>query len=357
MLCRSSRCRGLAAVALLLATPLVSETAGAQSDENRSGARAAATAGGNAFLEGKWEQAIDMFTRAESLVHSPVHLLYMARAHEKLGQLVRAREAYIKITNEDLPKNAPEPYRAAKRDAERELAALEPRVPSVTITVKGAPQATVTMDGQPVPPALVGVPRPVDPGEHRFEANAEGYTAQPVVVRVAEGRSEAAVIELVPTGAPIPSATPVAGAAPGALPPPPEGTPQSPPPGADTGSRGPHPLTWVAFGVGAVGLGMGTVFALSSKSKVDEANDLCKNTGPDGASNWCTAESQAKVNDLDDEARSAKTLAIVGFVAGGVGVGAGLALLLTTGRRDEKAEAPSISPYIGLGAAGVRGRF
>jgi hypothetical protein len=347
---------------LFAATSLVGSEAAAQSDENRSGARAAATAGGNAFQEHKWAEAIDMFTRAESLVHSPVHLLYTARAHEKLGQLVRAREAYIKITNEDLPKNAPEPYRAAKKDAERELAALDPRVPSVTITLKGPapsqPGAAVTMDGQPVPAALVGVPRPVDPGEHRFEASAEGYAAQPVVVRVAEGRSEAALLELVPTGAPIPLATPVAGAAVAPVAQPPgEAPPPAAPPGADKGSHGPHPLTWVAFGVGALGLGLGTFFAVTSKSKVDEANGLCKNPGPDGASDWCTPESGAKASELDDDAKFNKTLAIVSFVAAGVGIGAGVSLLVATGKSEQKAAAPSITPFIGLGAAGVRGRF
>jgi hypothetical protein len=339
----------------MLSIGVSSREASAQSDENRAGARAAATAGGNAFQEQKWEQAIDLFTRAESLVHSPVHLLYTARAHEKLGQLVRAREAYIKITNEDLPKTAPEPYRAARRDAEKELAALEPRVPSVTISVKGGVAASVTMDGQPVPPALVGVPRPVDPGEHRFEATAQGYAAQPVTVRVAEGRSEQATLELVPTGEPLPATTPVVGPAPGPMPPA-EG-PSSAPPGQDTARSGPHPLTWVAFGVGAVGLGVGTVFALSAKSKADDANALCTNTGPDGATDWCTAADQTKVNELDDDMRSARTLAIVGFVAGGVGVGAGVALLLATSKREEKADAPSVTPFIGLGAAGVRGRF
>jgi hypothetical protein len=346
---------------LLAATSFVGSEAAAQSDENRSGARAAANAGGAAFQEHKWAEAIDMFTRAESLVHSPVHLLYMARSHEKLGQLVRAREAYIKITNEDLPKNAPEPYRAAKKDAERELAALDPRVPSVTITLKGPapsqPGAAVTMDGQPVPAALVGVPRPVDPGEHRFEASAEGYAAQPVVVRVLEGKSEAAVLELVPTGAPIPLATPVAGAAVAPGPQPPGEPPPAAPPSADKGSHGPHPLTWVAFGVGAVGLGLGTVFAITSKSKVDEANGLCNRTGPDGASDWCPPDSAAKASELDDDAKSNKTLAIVSFVAAGVAIGAGVSLLVTTGKSEEKAAAPSITPYIGLGAAGVRGRF
>src|SRR4051812_32878443 len=104
---RSFRGQCSAVIALLLSSALITPIALAQTDEQRSGARAAATAGGKAYGDGQWEQSIDMFSRAETLVHSPVHLLYMGRAHEKLGQLVRARESYLRITNEELPASAP----------------------------------------------------------------------------------------------------------------------------------------------------------------------------------------------------------------------------------------------------------
>ena len=65
----------------------------AASDEEKAGARAAATQGQAAYEKKNWAEALDLFTRAESLVHSPVHLLYKARALVQLGQLVKAREA------------------------------------------------------------------------------------------------------------------------------------------------------------------------------------------------------------------------------------------------------------------------
>ena len=75
---------GFLALALLTAAPM----ADAQTNSERAGARAAAGEGLKAFNEGRHAEAIDLFTRAESLVHAPPHLLYIARANEKLGWLV-----------------------------------------------------------------------------------------------------------------------------------------------------------------------------------------------------------------------------------------------------------------------------
>jgi len=343
--------------AVLLGTPAL-----AQTDDQRAGARAAATAGAQAFMERRWAESVDMFTRAESLVHSPVHLLYMARSYEKLGALVKAREAYIKVANEDIPAGAPQPVREAKADAERELEALEPRVPYVSVVVQGAgPRpVTVTMDGVPVPPALLGVPRPVDPGEHRFEAVAEGMEGARSTISVREKRSETVVLTLNPAvaGAAPVAAAPApqpASAAPAGAPAPaqqPAGPWQPGAPAQDTASSGGggiSPLAWVALGVGAVGLGVGTVFGLQSNSKVKEANDLCSKSD-------CSGTNRGKAEDLDDEARSARTIGIVGFVAGGIGVATGVTLILIGSKKQETATR-TIEPWVGLGSAGVSGRF
>ncbi len=340
----------------LLAGVLAAAPARAQTDEQRSGARAAATQGAQAFSEKRWADAVDLFTRAESLVHSPVHLLYMARAYEKLGSLVKARETYIKITNEEVPAGATQPIRSAHADAEKELEALEPRVPYVSVVVQGAgpKPVTVTMDGIQVPPALIGVPRPVDPADHRFEAVADGMDSAVSSITVREGRSETVVLTLhlsanapaTPAGAPAPGATTGVAAAPG---------PAAPPPGADAGSQI-SPLTWVAFGVGAVGIGVGTGFALSSSSKVSDANNLCS-AGPDHKA--CPdATTGAKASSLDDDARTARTISIVGFVVGGVGVATGATLLVMgLSHKEHPAATAGIQPWVGLGSAGVTGRF
>jgi hypothetical protein len=346
------RLSSVVASAALIGATVFSVPTFAQSDEQRSGARAAATQGAKAFSEKRWADSIDLFTRAESLVHSQVHLLYMARAYMNLGSLVKARESYIKITNEDLPAGAPQPVKAAKADAEKELEALEPRVPYVSVVVQGGgpKPVTVTMDGVQVPPALIGVPRPVDPGDHKFEAAAESMDSAVSTIAVREGHSETVVLTLHPgVGVPAtPVATPGTGTEAPALTP--TGAPP-PPPEADSGSHI-SPITWVALGVGVVGIGVGTGFALSSSSKVDDANKLCT-LGRDHDS--CPADGSA--SKLDDDARTARTISLVGFIAGGVGLATGATLLVVGLTHKKPATAASITPWVGLGSAGVSGRF
>jgi hypothetical protein len=315
----------------------------AQSDAERAGARAAATEGAKAFEEGRFKEAVDLFARAESLVHAPPHLLYIARSHEKLGQLVEARESYLKITREQLSPDAPAAFKQARTSAEQELAALEPRIPYLTITVTGpgAQSATVTMDGDKVPRALVGVPHPVNPGEHELLASGQDVKSPPQKVALEEGGRKS--IELVLAAAPgsTGSAGPVTGAGDGGD----QGV-------SEGGSSGMRIGAYVALGVGVVGLAGGTFFALRASSKRSEADDLCNLPG--GA---CPQDKRGEVSSLDDDADSASTLATVSFIVGGVGIASGLTLLLLSSGESSTSKGRGIQPWIGLGAAGVSGRF
>jgi hypothetical protein len=330
------------AAALCLGAP----AALAQGDTERAGARAAATEGGKAFDEGRYKEAIDLFTRAESLVHAPPHLLFIARSHEKLGQLVKAREAYLKITREKLAADAPDPFKEAQAAATQELSALEPRVPYLTITVKGdgADGATVSMDDQPVPKALVGVPYPVDPGEHKLQATGTGVQSPVQTITVKEGAKESIELALAPAEG--------AGAGPG------EGASGSgevslgdagPTSGGTNGMR---IGAYVALGVGVVGLAGGTFFLLQASSKESEADDLC--TLPGGG---CPADKADEIKALDDDASSARTLATVGFIVGGVGIATGVTLFILSSNKSSASNKPGIEPWVGLGSAGVSGRF
>jgi uncharacterized membrane protein YdfJ with MMPL/SSD domain len=115
--------------------------------------------------------------------------------------------------------------------------------------------------------------------------------------------------------------------------------------------------SYVGFGVGAVGIALGTVFVLKSSSKRKEADTAaeqfvtCDTTGC-----VATAEGAKKVNALDDDARSAKTLGIVGYVVGGLGVATGVTLFILSNRKEES-RSGFVAPYVGFGAVGVRGAF
>jgi len=333
---------------LLLA--LSPQSALGASDQERAGARAAANAGADAMEQQSWEDAITYFTKAESLVHAPPHLVFIAQAHEKLGRLVEARENYLKVVREELAADAPKAFRDAQQTARAELEALEPRVPRVSVVVQGAGElpVKVTMNGDPVPDGLVGVPRPLNPGDYEFQASAEGAQSHPSSLTLREGAKETVVLTL--------QANSAAGATAG------EGATLQ----ADGASmqdsgrqpgQGPSAMrigSYVSLGVGVLGLGAGTYFALRSSSKRNEANDICSLQGDFS----CPESRRDEVEELDSQADSAKTLSTVSFIVGGAGIAAGIGLYILSMDDDEAPTGRlSVSPWIGYRAAGVSGRF
>src|SRR5687768_16765016 len=204
---------------LLLGVSLlgISGAALGQTDEQRAGARTLATEGALAFNEGRFKDAVDLFARAESLVHAPPHLLFMARAHAKLGQFVKARENYWKIIREQLSPSAPQAFRDAQAAAEEERKQVEPHIGRLLVKVEGAEGAkdlVVAVDGQPFPSVMLGVPQPMDPGEHTVTATATGFKAAPVKVSLKDAGLGSAVVKLeVDNSAPAPGPAPAESAA------------------------------------------------------------------------------------------------------------------------------------------------
>ena len=331
----------------------------AQTDEQRAAARDLATDGADAFDQGRYEDAIDRFNRAEALVHATPHLLYLARAHAKLRQYVKSREAYMKIINEPVAANAPGALRDAHSAALGEISIVESKIGRLTVRVEGKEQAkdlVVQVNGAAIPSVLVGAPQPVDPGEHQVDAIATGFRAEAQSVAVAEGEQKQIVLKLVadPTAvSPAAADTPPEPAAT----PPPSGPPVDQPPPESGGSSGMRVGSYVAFGVGAVGLGLGTVFLLQSSSKRSEADDLC--TLPDGA---CDRRLQPEIDQLDSDADSAATIGVAGLVLGGVGIATGVTLFVLSsggGSRtgDARPKGVRVAPLIGPRTLGVAGVF
>jgi hypothetical protein len=375
-------CARVFAVRLLsttLATSLVvSQTSPvwAQTEMERAGAREAAKEGGTAFAEKRWSAAVDLFTRAESLVHAPPHLLYIARASANMGQLVKARENYLKITREKIPAGAPKAFIEAQTSANKELTELEPRLPSVKAAVSGGEGkiVKVTMDGKEIAAALVGLTMPVDPGDHTFKATADGMASDDMRVSVKEGAKESVALALKPSGAATAGPPPVSAAPPpavGAVAPAPGPAPApvtgGPAPATETpaqGSRGTglRVAGYTVAGVGLLGIGAGALFMASSSSKTKDADALYTQygCGPTGGGP-CTPANQSEVKSLDDKSNSAKTLAMVSFAAGGVAIATGVVLVLVAGGSKNKPAEPAtsakITPVVGLGSIGLVGQF
>ena len=104
----------------------------------------------------------------------------------------------------------------------------------------------------------------------------------------------------------------------------------------------------ITGGVGIVGLGLGTFFGLSAKSKHDDA----KNAGCLGTS--CPDDASAK---SEKDASSAATISTVGFIGGGILLAAGVTLFIIA--PSKKASAPTsarslqITPTVGPRNVGI----
>ena len=317
-----------------------------QTAEERAGARAAADQGYDAFQRGEWESALDLFGRAESLVHSPMHLLYVARSNARLNRLIEAQEAYLRVVRQPLPAGAPAALIQAQQEAGRELAALEPQIPFVSIEVAGSSNTEsleVTQDGRALPPALIGVAHPLNPGGHTWQARS-GSRQSAVETRNVEPGSKLtlqlslpeAEIELVPQRAAPVSAAPVPLA-----------------PAATSASSGPSAWVYVGFGVAAAGIGVGTGFLLQKGHFEDQIRRSC--TPEDGCR--ATPENLDRKSDAD----RAGLISAVAFTVGGVGLAGAVALWLLAPEAAAPTEtgntAGGVQLWLGWNSAGVRGSF
>ena len=329
----------MAMAAALLSSPIARAQ---QVDEaSKSAARDIGKQGLEAFKAGRYDEAVDKLGRAYAVVKVPGLGLWTARALEKAGKLVEASEVYNEVGMLEVAEGDRAVQEVAKQDAAKEREALLPRIPKLTIQVQGAPadQVQVTVDGVAVAAALIGAARPANPGNH----SATGKLGEQQVteeVTLAEGESKTVVLRVT---APAPVEQPaVAEPAPAPAPAPATTAP------ADTGTEDgsmQRTLGWVGLGVGGVGLVFGTVtgiMALSKKSALEDGGCV------DGA---CYAD---QADDVDSY-NSMRTLSTVGFVIGGVGAAAGAVLLLTA--PEEKEAGPTLSAWLGVGSAGVKGSF
>ncbi|MFO0552675.1 MAG: tetratricopeptide repeat protein [Polyangiaceae bacterium] len=353
MAMRSRVLRSLLAGVLFVAAVAPStrvEAAPTESDQKKD-ARSAAIAGNDAFAKKQFDKALDYFQRAESIMHAPTHLLMIARSQVELGRLADARETYNTLVREQLPANASTPFKDAQQKAKKELEALEPRVPTVLVNVSDAslPGLTITMDGDPMPTALIGIARPVNPGSHVFKATATDATSEETPLKVEEGAhlTLSLTLKLLPKKD-VPPPDPVKGKDPE----------QTPPKDKEAESSGPSPLLiagGVVLGVGVVGLGVGGALlglGYVKRGEADHSYELC------GAELCVEGSPGAQhVNELDDDATLKQTAGLIGLIAGGaVGI-AGAALIIVSATGSSSKEAAAITPVVGPGYIGVSGTF
>jgi len=343
----------LLAAFLLAGTPALAQEV---DETTRAAARQVGRDGLEAYKQGQYEDALEKLNRAYDVMKAPTLGLWTARTMVQLGLLVEASERYIEVTRLQATGGDTALQEEAIAVAAEERAQLRPRIPQLKLVVEGAPldQVQVQLDGKDVPTSLLGLPGPVNPGVRKAVAT---FGTQSVTEEATLSERDSKVLTL-RFGQPPPAATALA-PAPVAAPAAPASsptavTPASPQPAptqpADTSpARGSvqRTLGWVSLGIGGVGLVVGGVTGamVLSKQKELESSDECVNEA-------CGPVEYDRV----DEYNALRPISTAGFIVGGVGVAAGLTLLLTAPGREEAATA-HVTPWIGAGSAGLVGRF
>jgi hypothetical protein len=154
-----------------------------------------------------------------------------------------------------------------QKDCSRWLDEVERELPSVIIRAEGldaaaAGEVQVTLDGQPLPNAFGGGPIALDPGRHELVAESPGRSRVARIIVAQQGVQDRAVtLDFAPAPAPAASVDAT----------------------LDAGSPGPslRPYAYVAWGLGAVGLGTFAVLGTLGRADERAAKDDCPQGTPD----------------------------------------------------------------------------
>lgn len=264
---------------------------------------------------------------------------------ERDGEALTAFEKYLQEGKKEIEASE---RAQVERDAQTVRAGL------VRVSLSSDPPgAAVSDERMPISGGSIRNPYPalaastelgVRAGRHRFVASLPGRPDSVWEVDLEPGQKVEHVFTF---GAPVAASPPSVAPAPSA--------PASSADRQVDSSHGNSLRTWsyVSLGVGVVGLGVGTAFALGAKGNYDDANDFC----PASPCNLTRTQADER-NRFESDGDSKKTLSIVGFAVGGAGIATGVTLFLLSGRQKEPPVTGTwVKPLIGVGSIGVTGGF
>lgn len=178
----------------LLAIP-----AGAQpnNETKLAAARQLGQAGVELYMKGDTAGALDKLRRAYSVHAAPTLGLWYGRALERSGKLVEASERYREAAGAALGSDASTAFRQAQADARKALEAVTPRISQLTLEppVPEPDGLQVSLDGEELPTALLGVAIPVNPGAHVLKISVKGQSHEQTL-QLTEGQPLAAKLAL-----------------------------------------------------------------------------------------------------------------------------------------------------------------
>jgi hypothetical protein len=245
-----------------------------------------------------------------------------AQELRQAGKLGKAREQLLIC----VAQSCPGPVRD---DCTQRIEELDKVMPTVVFEVKDASgndlsAVTVTMDGQPFAQKVGGAAVAVDPGEHHFSFAAPGSPSADKTVVVREADKDRRVQVVLGASAPTPS-----------------DASQSSTSSAPSDGSTQRMIGLVVGGTGVVGVVIGGVFGLVSKSTYNNAFTSECGSKPTGCSTQGAQDGQT--------AFSQATISTVGFIAGGVLLAGGAVLYFTA----PKGGSVAVAPTVGSGGGGL----
>lgn len=299
---------------------------------------------------GDYTTALDKLQKAATYKRTPNIRYNIALCYEKLGRLVQALGEY-RIALADAEADAAGSNVA--KEIRRAIAALEPRIPTISIDGgESSVGATVTVDGKSVTAAEMAEGVVVDPGKRVVEAQMAGFKPFRQELDVAEGAREKVTIQLEKAEKPA--------VAPPAQPQQPENpapTSETPVPTEPSGASTTATVGWVVTGLGVVSLGASGYFYARRSKAISDLEAVC---GADKQS--CPASSRTTYD-------GGKTDTLIGNTTLGVGAAAlitGIILVVSgNASSSDQPGAPWVSKTIHVTTSppgswaglGVDGRF
>ena len=327
--------RVCSALFICAAISTVSLTAAAEpSSVDSAAAQALFDQGRQLMSQGNYTEACPKFEESARIVGHSGTLLNLANCYEKQGRVTTAWSTFLSAAA------AANRIGNADREAEARAraSALAPSLPKIVINVAAADKSTniaITRDGVAVGQVQFGVPIPADPGVHKVTASMPGHKTWETTVEI-KSKGETVQVD-VPTLEALPA---VALAAPAR-----EATQLPREEQANKSkSNSQRTVALVVGGVGVVGVAVGSVAGLVSKSKHDNADDHCSGSN-------CN-DSQGV--SLRSDARLWGNISTVAFIVGAAGLATGVTLWISAPKAESQ---PGTQVAVGPGSILVKGSW
>jgi hypothetical protein len=311
-----------------------------------AGARVAFHNGTELARQARWVEALQAFERSDALHPHAITTYNIGYCERLLGHSTRARKMLAKALADHHARGNVELPAELVSAAQAYLGRVRVTITPGAVAVDGRPLELAANEG-PRPVLLAGtraVGQPEVPPSFTFEVLLDPGTH--VFVLSVSGRPDVVANETLAPGSQISLELHLPEATEGAKPVGQSDAGASP---ADKPNRVP---AFVAFGIGAGGLAVGTVGGLVALGKKGAVRTACEGTDASA----CTRERNA--------GNLAADISTGSFIAGGVAAGVGAALFFAaTGGKSGKPvgtlapRGTDVRPVVGWGTLGLEGRF